>query len=268
MTAEKLHDAIGLLPADLVAEADARRTQKSRVIPWKRYAAMAACLAVILWGGLLFGSKLLPGFDGASKMAACEAAPAAAEDTMVAGMAESYDEGYGSASTNQADSPEIAFDNGAQAPQSEAANSRDESLAEEAEKGFGIWYVNTPDNLYSTQCYVSGPGITLVSSRAELDAYCKENQGQYLLEDFIRTCETYDEIWFETHDLLLIALDAIVPVDGSPTVTEITPVAEGWEVRVSLSPEEDTSAYTNWHILLEAEKGQISSAEAVSLILE
>lgn len=270
MTAEKLHDAIGLLPADLVAEADARRTPKARVIPWKRYAAMAACLAVILFGGLLFRSKLLPGFDGASKMAACEAAPAAAEDAMVAGMAENYDDGNGNASPSQADSPEIAFGNSTQTSQADTASTREESPVENAENEFDIRYVNTPDNLYSTQCYVSGPGITLVSSRAELDAYCKENQNQYLLEDFTKACETYDEIWFETHDLLLIALDDVAPADVSPTVMEITPVGEGWEVHVQkpLSTVDATTEYTSWHILLEAEKGQISSADAVTLILE
>lgn len=48
MTAEQLHDALTLLPADLVAQADKKRSRRPRGILWKRYAAMAACLAVIL----------------------------------------------------------------------------------------------------------------------------------------------------------------------------------------------------------------------------
>ena len=43
MTSEKLHDALSLLPADLVAETDALRTQaKKPQVHWQRWAAMAA----------------------------------------------------------------------------------------------------------------------------------------------------------------------------------------------------------------------------------
>ena len=62
MTSEKLHDALNLLPADLVAETDALRTQaKKPQVHWQRWAAMAACLAVVLLAGTmvsrLFGPK-------------------------------------------------------------------------------------------------------------------------------------------------------------------------------------------------------------------
>lgn len=52
MTSEKLHDALNLLPADLVAGTDALRTKpKKPQVHWQRWAAMAACLAVVLLGG-------------------------------------------------------------------------------------------------------------------------------------------------------------------------------------------------------------------------
>ena len=55
MTSEKLHDALSLLPADLVAETDALRTQaKKPQVHWQRWAAMAACLAVVLLAGTMF----------------------------------------------------------------------------------------------------------------------------------------------------------------------------------------------------------------------
>lgn len=52
MTAEILHDALTLLPEDLVAEtAAARENRESRVIRWKIWApALAACLAVAVLG--------------------------------------------------------------------------------------------------------------------------------------------------------------------------------------------------------------------------
>ena len=68
------HDAISLLPGDLVAEADNRRTAPKPVIPWKRYAAMAACLALFLGVGSRFIGQLAAG--GAKKEAAVlQAAP-------------------------------------------------------------------------------------------------------------------------------------------------------------------------------------------------
>ena len=69
MTSEKLHDALNLLPADLVAETDALRTQvKKPQAHWQRWAAMAACLAVVLLAGSMF-SRLF-GHMGSSKTAA------------------------------------------------------------------------------------------------------------------------------------------------------------------------------------------------------
>ena len=48
MTVDTLHDALTLLPADLVAQTDERRCRKSRRVHWQRWAAMAACLVLIL----------------------------------------------------------------------------------------------------------------------------------------------------------------------------------------------------------------------------
>lgn len=69
MTSEKLHDALNLLPADLVAETDALRTQpKKHQVHWQRWAAMAACLAVVLLAGTMFSHFF--GHMGSSKTAA------------------------------------------------------------------------------------------------------------------------------------------------------------------------------------------------------
>ena len=69
MTSEKLHDALNLLPADLVAGTDALRTKpKKHQVHWQRWAAMAACLAVVLLAGTMFSH--LFGRMGSSKTAA------------------------------------------------------------------------------------------------------------------------------------------------------------------------------------------------------
>lgn len=61
MTPEHIHDALTLLPSDLIAEVDKKRSGKPKVIVWKRYAAMAACFALVLCSGWfcmqLFGPK-------------------------------------------------------------------------------------------------------------------------------------------------------------------------------------------------------------------
>ena len=54
MTSEQFHDALTLLPEDLVAHAEQYRCRKPRAIPLKPYAATAACLAVVLCAAALF----------------------------------------------------------------------------------------------------------------------------------------------------------------------------------------------------------------------
>ena len=54
MTGEQFHDALTLLPEDLVAHAEQYRCRKPRAIPLKPYAATAACLAVVLCAAALF----------------------------------------------------------------------------------------------------------------------------------------------------------------------------------------------------------------------
>lgn len=54
MTSEQFHDALTLLPEDLVAHAEQYRCRKPKVIPLKPYAATAACLAVVLCAAALF----------------------------------------------------------------------------------------------------------------------------------------------------------------------------------------------------------------------
>lgn len=85
MTSEKLHDALNLLPADLVAATDALRTQaKKPQVHWQRWAAMAACLAVVLLAGTTMFSYFF-GHMGSSS-------PAAAVDKVQMSVAEAADQ--------------------------------------------------------------------------------------------------------------------------------------------------------------------------------
>ena len=78
MTVEQLHDAIGLLPADLLAETDQLRTapRPRKTVLWKPLLAMAACLTLVLAGWFWwFQPKGSAG--GTADTASLQAAPAA-----------------------------------------------------------------------------------------------------------------------------------------------------------------------------------------------
>ena len=78
MTVEQLHDAIGLLPGDLLAETDRLRQapRPKKTVLWKPVLAMAACLALVLTGWFWwFQPKGSTG--GTADSAFLQAAPAA-----------------------------------------------------------------------------------------------------------------------------------------------------------------------------------------------
>lgn len=98
MTAEQFHDALSLLPMELVEEVDRRRQYpKKKPIPWGKYVGVAACLVLLLgcaWvapGMFHAGSKATESAlqedrdtgaitaDEAAPMEVPEAAPAAGE---------------------------------------------------------------------------------------------------------------------------------------------------------------------------------------------
>ena len=60
MTAEKLHDALNLLPSDLLMATDQLRTApKAKIIPWKRMLPMVACFVLLVGMGLLLRREML-----------------------------------------------------------------------------------------------------------------------------------------------------------------------------------------------------------------
>lgn len=76
MTVHDLHDALNLLSGDLITATDKLRTApKQKVIPWRRWASLAAVLALVVGTTFVFQKTILPGMDGAS--AAAAQAPAA-----------------------------------------------------------------------------------------------------------------------------------------------------------------------------------------------
>lgn len=76
MTAEKLHDALNLLPSDLITETDRlRAAPKPKTIPWKRILPMAACFVLLVGLGIMLRQDLMPKY--AMQKEAAPEAPAA-----------------------------------------------------------------------------------------------------------------------------------------------------------------------------------------------
>ena len=82
MTAQELHDALGLLPSDLITAADRVRTGSApKVIRWQKWVSLAAVLALVAGTTLVFQRNI--GFDSlkggsAAPESAMQQAPAAA----------------------------------------------------------------------------------------------------------------------------------------------------------------------------------------------
>lgn len=234
MTGEQFHDALTLLPADLIAQADKIRCRKPKVLPWKRYAALAACLAAVLCSAMAYRS-----FQ--QKNANTEMAAAAPFDAM----------------------QEEAVDSG-EAPLAAAGQAAPKAAAPDAAAGSadGNLCIETPIN---RDCAEDRQGTTaaLLTSPEELDAYLAEWDTLYQLDALRDACSSYDGDWFASHDLLLIPVDD-VSAGQTCVVTEVSCANGGCDITVAITGEE-TAKRTNCHIAVPVAKGTVSDAGQIIL---
>lgn len=84
MTAQDLHDALNLLPSDLITAADRVRTASApKAVRWRKWVSLAAVLALVMGTTLVFQRNI--GFDSlkgasAAPESAMQQAPAPVED--------------------------------------------------------------------------------------------------------------------------------------------------------------------------------------------
>lgn len=250
MTVEQLHDAIGLLPSDLIAQVDARRCPAPKRIPLRRYAAMAACLGLIVCGALTI--RRLTSAKGAldavtmmgAEQAACEMAP---------------EEGYEAAPLV----PETPAEDRTVNQNSTAASgyASDTSLS--------TVQVSTPCAQTAVNT-TSGDPITLITSREELISYWCSNDIRYDFSQMRPLCDGYDETWFETHDLLLNVVSA-ADIRERWWVAEIMEGSNGWDWEILLShdhPADTDGAAALVHLMTPLEKGKLDSESAMIQIYE
>ena len=228
MTAEQLQDALGLLPSDLVQEADAWRCGKrKRVVHWRRYVALAACMILVL------GSSLFVFGRGGSMekltMQASKAADTAAPDAPAA-MA-----------------PEEAP--ATPKPESAAEEKADNSLtreepAEDAEATCCAPPVDTGAAQFYFGELSAADEIRLIKTAADLAAL---DLG----------LDVYEEAWFREYDLLLIALPGITSPEGLEFSVGQGADALHWEIRIENLPEARVDCADSLLVCIPVQKGHI-----------
>lgn len=241
MTAEQFHDALGLLPSDLIAGADAWRSRpRKKIIPWKRWAAMAACAVLVLGCGFAVTQSGLLNFSGGSTEKL-----AVAED-----MAEC--------------APQAPEAPAAAAPMEPAMDSANSIVTGE---GAGIdpsaAQTYRTSLLPGTSVCAAGNQGAVFTTAEEWEDYLSSCDGIYDLS----ALEEAEAIDFEANDLLVVRIgtekSGLVPV-----IQEISLSGqEGCTVTISFAefPEDNTPDPACWHILLPLTKGVLAEQAIVTI---
>lgn len=236
MTTAQLHDAIGLLPVDLIAETDALRCRKQPRLHWQRYAAMAAAAVLVICSGVI-GWRLLPGSKTA---AAPAAAPFAAEGAIMA------DEALP----------------GAEAPMANGAGADSASPTLAAASTLSVHYAVTPALTKAVQSQTAY--VALITSPEDWQTYRQQQEGRFDLTQLDAVMDSRDETYFESQDLVLIRLDT--SASPGPTVEKLVWEEGGLDVYLDNTVTEENAGQTCWHIALDAEKGALTDADQIQLI--
>lgn len=166
MTGEQFHDALTLLPEDLIAKADQARSRKPKIIRWQRYASLAACCALLILCGVLYQNRQAKS-TGNEMAKSCSAADVA---------------------------PEMA----AQAP----ASGDTGAVPSEARKAVPVC-LEVP-NLSGAAADTAFPVAALFDSREALDERLTEIGECYEISGLETACESFDGDFFTSQDLLLV----------------------------------------------------------------
>lgn len=238
MTTAQLHDAIGLLPVDLIAETDCLRCRKQQRLHWQRYAAMAAAAVLVICGGVI-SWRLLPG----SKTAA---APEAAQ--------------FAAASATVADEALP----GAQAPMADAAGADNGSPNLATAASLAVHYAATPALTEAAQ--TQPIYVALMTSLEDWQTYRQQQEGSYDLTQLDTVMDSRDETHFEYQDLVLIRLDA--SASAGPAVQNMVWEEGSLEIYLNNTATEEDADQTCWHIALDVEKGALADADQIQLITQ
>lgn len=260
MTADQFHDALTLLSADLVAEADRWRTRPVRRHHRRAYALLAASFLLVLGCGFFLRVPLFaaPASEQVAMQRSAEA-PAAVEEAESAmnpaangGLAMEGSSVEDSASSDAADTV---------TSQSAASGSSDTPLYP------GITHLQTipalPDSASSAN-FSAVSTACLYSSREALEN-CRQTLSPFDPDNLLASCESYDTLWFSSQDLLVLTLYSL-PQGTVPTITSMEACDGQWHIQIGTTSAPD-SAPSDYHILLSVTKGLIPEDADILLTL-
>lgn len=269
MNAELLHDALNLLPGDLIAPVDAlRAAPRKPKNAWLRYAALAACAALVLWCGML-ASRM---FSAGSTMESAAQMEALMGHSHVNGSGNAdgapAEDNYEKAPTECDCAPEVVEES---IPAS--TEIADEPSATGYPSGPEKYYVGGSAGYAVTFGHKEGveyPQVTVIRSRQELDNYYDAYRDYYDMDSLEDGCTHWTESFFAEHDLLLIL---VMENDGydCPQVGYLNEQEDGsWELTFPGTWEvgEGIDAETPWHIYVEIKKGLIAENDTTTLKFE
>lgn len=272
MTPEQIHDALNLLPSDLITAADKVRCNPRKApIRFHGWIATAACAALVLMIGSFAAQNFLP--DMAKSTESIAEAPAAEAPNAAAPMDIPTEMQQEAADIDTrvltpTGEPEAKME---EAPADEALGEAENSLSLDAGIDLDkIQYIATP--VLPAINTAGDPRTSLVTSAGALYDYYVEYCEIYYLDDFFADTVSYNRAWFSENDLLILRIGAQHPefhydVTAFARQPDTEPAA--WQITLARNPEEPTDiAFDNnsmWHILIPVEKGLLAE-DAVILI--
>ena len=268
MNAEQIHDALNLLPSDLITEADKLRTSKKKPLAFRSWVATAACAAIVVMLGSFTIANLLPSMqksaESIAEAPAAEAPNAAAPMDISAEMQqESFD--MDTITLTPTGDPEPMEEEMPDEARGENAMCLDAGI--DLDK---IQYISTPVRPGNNT--VGDPRTSLIPSAGALYDYYVKYCEVFYMDDYFAATVPYNRAWFLTNDLLILRIGAPHPefhydVTAFAKQPDTDPAA--WQITLERNPDKPTDiAFDNnsmWHILIPVPKGMLTE-ETVILI--
>lgn len=236
MNGEKLLRAMSYVDEDLVERAEKAPRRKSH---WVRWAAMAACLCLVLGSWMMTRKAFSAVFSDTNRASASQdiggEGDAKTESVREAPQADES----GEETMPQAEEPGIG---------SAGANDTEPAMMT-GDADTGDWFIRM-DSDSAINASADMPDPTVVRSRQELEGYAIPPE----------VMEQYGEDFFLTRDLLLVAVGGGTE---HPRVIRLENTADGWALTLSGIVEGEDAVM--WRLLLPIDKNQIMDSEIITI---
>ena len=271
MNAEMLHDAIGLLPADLLAPVDTLRcAPRKRRVPWLRYGSIAACLALVLWGSMTMLERMDLSTKQESQLEAVYSVNGSGGNKAPADAAAPEAKDEGPASTECDCAPTEVVQEGA--PKAPVG---DDMVMEPTgyPSGPDKFYVGGSTGYSPAMGYkedMEYPYTAVIRTRAELDNWYAEYRDFYDIDSFEAGYTHLDDAYFQHHDLLLVMLESEYGyVYHQPYYLNAMQKGE-WQLTFTAHYQQEDRVETpvQWLYFIELEKGLIGETDSIEVLPE